>query len=264
MTTVLANYGEHLALFRTLLADDCRQSVLLFRGESGVGKTALLNACVTEAKRKADEIHCVSIQLRYAYVSIAEIFYRLGGYIGWPHLANFMARVAAFQEAPTINIEKNWMVGQNHISVALHAESPADRQLRQAALTDAFFHDLRALSQPLLIVMDTYEDAHTEVQQWLDGPFLSRVAQTLQVRVLVAGQQVPDAHNIEWGFCCQAQDLYGVHEAAHWLPVVAAMNRIIPAPDPHSWLAGICHALKGRPNAIMQIIENLPQQETWA
>jgi hypothetical protein len=49
--------------------------------------------------------------------------------------------------------------------------------------------------------MDTYEDATTDVQQWISGPFLARTAMVNQVRVLIAGQSVPDSNNIEWGQC---------------------------------------------------------------
>lgn len=260
MTTLLANYEEHRAFFRALLADECSSRVLLFKGDGGMGKTTLLTACMAEARQRAKQIHCVPIQLRESAVNVAEIFYRLGDQIGWPHFPQFVEQVAAFQETPTVNIEKNRMLGQNHISVALHAEQPTDRTYRQAALTDACFKDLHMLSKPLLMVLDTYEAATTDVRQWFDGPFLARAARTPLVRVLVAGRETPDPHNIEWGHCCQAQDLFGVHEAQHWLPVVAAMGRFIDVPDPHSWMAGICHALKGRPKDIMQVIENLPRR----
>ena len=262
MTKLLANYEEHRDLFRALLMDDCHHRILLFRGESGVGKTALLNTCIAEAGQRAKQIQCVPIQMRESAVSVAEVFYRLGNRVGWSAMPRFVAEVAAFQKTPTVHIEKNRMVGQNQISVALHAENLADRHHRQAALTDACFQDVRALPHPLLLVMDTYEKANNDVRQWLDGPFLARVAQTPQVRTLVAGQEIPEPHNIEWGFCCQAQDLYGVREAQHWLPIVVAMDRVIEFEelDPHSWMAGICYALKGRPKDIMQVIENLPRR----
>lgn len=258
MTTLLANYEEHLTSFRALLADDCDSPVLLFKGASGVGKTALLNACVAEARQQAKQIHCVPIQLRESAISVAEIFYRLGDEISWPQLPRFVAQVTAFQKTPTVNIDKNRMLGQNQeISVALHAESPTDRNYRQAALTDACFHDLRALPKPLLLVLDTYEDASTDVQQWVDGPFLARAAKTAQVRVLVAGQKTPDSHthHFEWGHCCQNQDLFGVHEAQHWLPVVHHLYPRIPDDMALFLLKTACRAYQGRPEAIMKVIQ---------
>jgi hypothetical protein len=75
---------------------------------------------------------------------------------------------------------------------------------------------------------------------------------------------VPNPHNIEWGHCCTHHELYGVPEAAHWLPVVEALGRTIPVDNPRDWLAGVCHALGGAPDAIMQVIQGLPPKETAA
>jgi hypothetical protein len=153
----------------------------------------------------------------------------------------------------------------NSIRVALQAESPADQEHRRAALTDAWFQDLRAFDHPVLMVLDTYEQATDAVTGWIDGPFLSRVAQARPLRVLLAGQKVPDINNIEWGHCCASHELLGVPDAEYWWPIVEAMNRRIDdVDDPKSWLVGVCHSFRGRPKEIMQIIEGLPHREGQA
>ncbi|MBE2197834.1 MAG: ATP-binding protein [Anaerolinea sp.] len=257
MTTLLANYEEHRTLFRALLAADCDKRILLFRGVSGVGKSALFRACVAEARRRAKHLHCVPIQLKDSAISVAEIFYRLGDEIGWDHFPRFLEQVAAFQQTPTVNVEKNVMVGQNQISVALHAENLTDRSHRQVALTDACFQDLRVLPQPVLVALDTYESANSDVQQWLSSPFLVRAAKTTQVRVLITGKSTPNHldHDFEWGYCCQAQEMRGVHEAEHWLPLVHDLYPHIPHDMAMFLLRTVCRANYGRPEAIMKVIQ---------
>ena len=120
-----------------------------------------------------------------------KFFYRLGGRVGWERLDQFVNQVAAWQEIPNVAIQDNRMLGQNQINVALQVENQAERAGRRAALTDAWFADLQQFSQPLLLVLDTYEQATTEVQEWIDGPFLARAAQAQQVRVLLAGKKCP-------------------------------------------------------------------------
>jgi energy-coupling factor transporter ATP-binding protein EcfA2 len=258
-SALIANYDEERVSFRGLLAPSSQRRILMFRGRSGSGKTTLLRTCLQEVP---PEYIKVPVQFRDTAVNMAEIFYRVGEHVGWDHMPQFTGQLASLRGLPTVQVENNLLEGShNQINVALQAENPTDREHRRAALTNAWFADLYALAHPLLLAMDTYEQATTDVAHWVEGPFLSRTARTPRLRVLLAGQTVPDANNIEWGTQCHTHDLYGVHEAAHWLPVVEAMNRLIEVPDPLSWLAGICYALHGQPKDIMQVIENLPRRE---
>ena len=229
----------------------------MFSGPAGSGKTALLRHCLSGVPPKVPRI---ALQLRAATAGVAEIFYRSGSYLGWECFPTFKKYVAELEGTPKVEIDHNWLAGiNNRISVVLRAETITTREDRRAVLTDAWFDDLRKYAQLVLFAFDAYELAATEAQDWINGPFLARVVQSDQIRTLIAGQRVPDVNNIEWGHCCAAHHLFGVPEAAHWLPVLKAMNRIIPVDDPGSWLAGVCHALQGRPKDIIQILEGLPK-----
>lgn len=232
----------------------------MFRGSSGSGKTTLLNACLEDLP---PSVRHVPIQLRGNAVSVAEVFYRSGDRLEWDCLPNFTEQVATLSSAPDVQLNRNWLTGiNNQISIALHAENPTDREERRAALTHAWFRDIHEFDRLLLMSLDTYEQATTDVKDWISGPFLARATRCKQMRVLLAGREIPDPHNIEWGECCASHDLYGVPEAEYWLPVVHALGRRIPVEPALTWLAGVCHARCGRPDEIMTIIKSLPRQET--
>jgi len=259
MTTTIADYEDQRRAFAALTRPDCDHRILLLHGESGSGKTTLLTHCQSGIPATARH---VSIQLRGSTVDMAEIFYRAGRALSWAQLQQFTGQVAQLQRAASVKIDRNWLLGiNNHISVALQADSPQDRGHRRAALTEAWFEDVQALREPFLVVFDTYEQANADIQEWLSGPFLARAATAGPLRVVIAGQCVPDKHNIEWGHCCHEHRLYGVPEAKHWLPVIEASGRYIPNESPLNWLAGVCHALGGRPAAIVQVIAGLPQRK---
>ncbi len=261
MKSACANYEREQALYRGLFAEVCETKILFYRGESGTGKTTLLQACQADLQRFEERMLHVPIQLRSRTVGVAEIFYRLAGRVGWEQLPRFRSQVEGFQNMSSVSINSNFLVGDNQkIAVALHGGDPADGPHRRAALTDAWFGDLEDLPRPLLLLIDTYEAANHEVRDWIAGPFLGRAAHVERMRVILAGREVPDANNIEWGSCCRSCDLTGILNARHWLPVVEAMNRYIDVPDPLSWLTGVCQALDGRPKDIMQLLEFLPQR----
>ena len=112
----------------------------------------------------------------------------------------------------------------------------------------------------MLLSLDSYEQTNSEVRDWVEGPFLASVPQVPTLRILLAGQKSPDPQNIQWSHCCEARDLYGVRDAADWLPVAQAMGCRIDVPDALSWLAGVCAAFEGNPSKIVKFLEPLSTQ----
>jgi hypothetical protein len=258
MTVLFANYNCERASFEKLLGPEYEKRILIFQGASGHGKTMLLQYCQAHAEEAG--VLCIPIQFRSSMVSMAEIFYRSCSYVGWDRVPNFYEQLVDLQDVSRVQIGHNRLSGShNSINVALSGENPEARENRRLALTEAWLNDIRAACRPLLFIMDSYEQATTEVKEWISGPFLTRIVRVDPVRVLIAGQEVPDANTIEWGKYCVTYSLYGVPEAKHWLPLVEAMDRHIPFDDPETWLAGVCHALGGQPSTIMKIIQSLPK-----
>jgi hypothetical protein len=109
------------------------------------------------------------------------------------------------------------------------------------------------------MAMDNYELASSEVKDWISGPYLTRISNTNTVRVALAGREVPDENTIEWGHCSETYELFGIHEAEHWMPVVKDLERAIPVENQLDWLAGICYALDGCPELIIKVIQGLPR-----
>jgi RNA polymerase sigma factor (sigma-70 family) len=248
---MIANFKAELGAFENLFAPGCRERILFFYGESGFGKTTLLQRCLDSLP---EAFPLVEFQVRNTAVDVAEILSRTVSCLGWADFPRYKAKIEEMQGGNKIEIENVSLVGQhNQLNAIIRSDNP--RQL-----LDTWFDDLANLGRMLLIVFDTYEHASAEVQNWIEGPFLFRVARMSTVRVLIAGRMVPDTQTIDWRRCCNAHHLKGIPEAEHWLPVVQSLNRRIPKPE-ITWLDGLCRGLQGRPHAIMQYIESLPLRE---
>ena len=249
---ICANYKVERKAFLSLIEPNCKNRIILFTGQSGIGKTRLIEACREDVGKS---IYFLPIQLRGAAVGISEIFWRVGDCIDWDNLPEFEKKISELNKT-IVNITGNKIIGiNNQISVILQVEYREAREELQVALTSALFEDLRKLKRSLLIVIDTYEDGASEVKKWISGPFLARAANTKNIRVAIAGQEVPDCNSIDWGHCCeQPYKLDGVTKAEHWVPVVKALNLEVPEKPAKIFLAGICYAFNGHPMSIMNKI----------
>lgn len=256
---MLANYKAELAAFQRLFEPPCPHRIVMYLGkESGVGKTELMTACRALVP---DSICHVAMDLRGTTTTVTEILsrtvVRLGGLA---KLQNFAARLATLSRVPALNLADNTLKGtQNQIEVVVQNTAPVDRRERYEQLTDAWFADLAAMNPSLLLMLDTFEQANQEVQDWIGGPLLGRAADTPALRLALAGQQLPELR-LDWKHCCQVFELYGVKEAEDWLPVVNDLGYWVPVEPPLTYLAGICHARNGNPGEIMKVIKTFPRR----
>lgn len=253
MEIPLANYEEQQQHFQELLDPRARNHILMFQGESGSGKTRLLESCI---RAVPPYIPYLSVQLRGGDTTTAHLLYRLGRRVGWARLPTFTGQVAALSGAPQGGGDAAWQLHiRHHLERTLQVEDLPARRQRSNALTDAWFADAHTFQTPLLLVLDTYEAATAELDRWFSQQFLPWIADSQTVRALVAGQKVPELSS-DWRHCCSYHHLTGVHEAAAWLPVAQAMGRQVPSMD---YLAGACAAFRGNPGKILEFIQLLPQ-----
>ena len=223
----------------------------MFTGKSGMGKSLLLEACREDVCKS---VYFLLFQLRGAAVGISEIFKRVEDLIGRDSLPLFTEKKSKLSAATVIvdiSVKGDELKGyENKIKIVLQMENKEARENRQAALTLALFEDLQKLKQNLLIVIDTYEEGASEVKEWISGPFLELAANTKNVRVVIAGQEVPSSDTRKWGHCYELYELDGVRNADDWLPVVKDKNLNIE----DSVLAKICRDNDGHPMYIMSEI----------
>lgn len=256
----IANYKEHTQAFNALLQKDCDKPILLFKGESGTGKSTLMEHCRTQIQKN---IHQISVDLRNTS-NVMQIFFQTGRCLTWDRFENFKQQLGELNRQFNINVNGNAQAGVgNMINVELKAlfenTTQEQRAERYTALTNAWSVDINNLNTPCVLLLDVYDKASSEIKRWIDGDFLSCVADSRQMRVVIAGQSVPQS--FEWKYSSELKELYGVPDAEEWLPVIKAMGRKIPLEPQLTYLAGICHALKGNPAEIVKTIESFPRQQ---
>jgi hypothetical protein len=252
-----ANYREQRRIFCTLFETDNPLRILFFHGKPGCGKTTLLQTCIE--KDLPAGIRPIKYNFKN-FIELDEILDRVVDELGHENMPSFTKEISSLWRInQNVTMDKICQDGTGNlinVYLALQTTNHEERDQRRKYLARAWFDDLRN-APPIIFVMDTYEKAGEEVRNWVECIFLERVRRTPNIYVLIAGQQTPDDHNVEWGHCCTAKELPGVHSAEDWLPVARALNRCVPSKE---WLAGVCHALKGQPDEILTIIQDLPYE----
>jgi len=252
MSKFYANYHSHRAAFRHLFDDVCSTPILLLQGASGSGKTSLITHCMGDIPF---DVIRLCVQLRADSVGMEEIFSRSIDEVGTGNLRLYQQCLEEqlSQSVQLTNVAQHGTT--NTINVDLSMSESAAKSRRTARLTQAWFDDMRIYNSPIVVILDAYEQAPSEVQDWISGPFLARASRCKNVRVAIAGQRVP-VPGIEWGARASLLEFNGVFEPDEWVPVIRGMKKKVREPA-DVFIAGICQLLKGHPSDIMNFIEGL-------
>jgi hypothetical protein len=71
-----------------------------------------------------------------------------------------------------------------------------------APLLSSVVEQLRADPQPTLLLIDTFDQAPPDVQQWVQAQLLPGLLRAPWLRVVVAGVQVPNPQSAVWSMLC--------------------------------------------------------------
>jgi hypothetical protein len=247
ISTPFANYTAEQTLFTEFVHGDDAPNILLFHGESGSGKSYLLKHCLQLHKA----MPAAFMQLYRGSEAIPTLFNLMGRQRGWVHLPLFTRTVATLTEQPDKMTDPVWQMGmERHLAEIGKISDLESRLSRYQLLTDAWFADALQFDDPLLLVIDTYENASTLFDRWLSHDFLAGVAHSRRMRVAISGQSVPEPREA-WSFCASRCELQGIYEAEAWLIWAEEAGYQLPSLE---WMAGVITALKGNPSQIIQVI----------
>lgn len=254
---MLANYRKEREAFEKLLDCDSYR-ILLLCGKSGMGKTTLLRAF--EKLLEAKKVCYVSFTFKDMIV-LQSIFSLIGDSLEWEnltHLSECISTLSRSQEPINVTVNSNRLIGMNikqTLHLVLENKNHAERQTHWQQLTDSLSKDLRKLSQPLFILLDTYERVNSEIQEWVES-FLKRIRFLPQLRIVIAGQQVPDENSIGYGNYTTLLKLEGVTRAEDWVEYMES-RKCQSKLDAMELMKFMCHHYKGHPQEIASVIESL-------
>jgi SEFIR domain-containing protein len=220
----LADRKIQFTHFKQVLSGKISQRILLLRGPSNQGKTALLSALGT---------YCALLQVPVSYVDLK----------GCPTIENVLDTIL-FDLGP-------------HFLPGFHASQCLERS------TFKLLSDLQHLRKPLVLALDTYQDASNVVRKWVEGQLLPRLDRTPAVIVVLCGHEVPEPGSHLWGQIADLFDLPAISVVDDWVDY--AYREVPDAPLKREHVEALTFACNGNPGQISALIRRLASQlkPTW-
>jgi hypothetical protein len=113
--------------------------------------------------------------------------------------------------------------------------------------------DLQQVTEPVLLIFDTYEQASADAQKWLEGQFLARLHSAPALLVVVAGQSTPNSGS--WWSLAKAHELPPIDEVRHWLEY--SRIRWADVQFSHDHVEALMLAAGGQPGRVFALLESV-------
>lgn len=244
----IADRKPELEFFRDMLTGKTDAHILLVQAASGWGKSDLLECFAHEC---VDGVCLVSLNLKGAEKGIAEVFSVFRQELGADALPRFNAALARLSSGVTV-ANNTALAGKMDISVALNVDEQT-RKFNLEQLEDAFFEDLRAVRENVVVIFDTFEKAPPDLQNWLGSAFLRHMVRLSHVRVVIGGQSVPERSIEKWEAVCERRELRAIDDVEAWFEFAREMKWTFD----RSAVQAIVMAFEGFPRDINQRFERI-------
>ena len=189
----LANCTREIEFFRRMLQLKIEQRILLVEAPSGYGKSKLLSQFRKNCPR---EWQRVEIELKSAAGGVIYFISETQLQLGSERLPKYQQKIQELGE-PKIVMTGNRISGNdNSMTADFHLNEDYQKILLEQ-LKNAFLEDLANLRQPTLLLLDTFDAAPKNLQDWLFGSFLGAAAKIPTMLVVVAGREF-ERPPIQW------------------------------------------------------------------
>ena len=215
----LADRRPEFSLLRQMLGGQSAQRILLIEAPSGRGKSVL--------------------------------FAELGGYARQLGLANALLD---FKGCPTLeDLFQTLLLDLDaDMLSATRSAAPGERAYR-------LIEELQGLRRPLLLLLDTYEQASEDSRKWLELQLLPRLDRAPAVIVVIGGQRIPAA-DPPWHQMAERRQLAAIEQPEDWIAYIGARCQGLTLPT--ELIASFVAATNGEPSMLRMMLDNLHHKQT--
>lgn len=247
----IANRKKEVEKFEQLLSDH-QQRILFLKAPSSYGKSHLIDR-FTHLCQNQSRVKLVNLDLTDSVTGIAYFISRMKRKLQTERFLKYREEVRQIlstqRNASMSNIDIQG--DENTLQILLNTDEQ-QKQLRLAQLEDAFFQDLGQIQSTVVMMIDAFEKAPEELKKWIGTAFLPATVEHPNLRVVIAGQEVPEASS-EWRACHHCCELTPITEVDVWCEYAKAQRWKVTK----DMIIALVHHCKGHPRDVVESIISL-------
>jgi len=178
-----------MRLFQRMRDGDGSAHVLLIEAPEGMGKSALIHAFWLDSASHQR----ARVNLKGAALSVYEVLTSIARQLHPHGLEGFHREVERLLDESPVSVERAFLIASR---MTIHAGSADQdrRRLQQQRLTNLLVGELERANpgfQPVVLLLDTYDEATEDVGRWVTNHLLSAVLPLRWLTLVVAGRSLP-------------------------------------------------------------------------
>jgi len=253
---LLIDRNDELALLDELLRPRVSRPIILIQAGSGFGKTLLLEEYQSRIEKRGYPV--AAVDLASGAIGIVDMLMLLCYQWGWKQFPLFHQTLQSLIYPLTnVSIHGIWQFGSPRLQVNL-SENPAQRKVQTNELTINWLGDVinwLTDGQLAVILIDSYNleatfqrpaTVDSELRSWLEDVFLDQVRRIDGLRLILAGQQLPERKLTPWERYCQRCELGPIYSPDDWMPLA----RLLGGHITRDIVSAYCHTEQGHPARI--------------
>lgn len=188
----LIDRQETLDLFKQLMQSEGELRILRLIGEAKLGKTHLVTRVFPDLAKEDFQARCCVIDLRNKTQEIGDVLHNMYRLLGGESLfPDYYSCYREWLHRPRVNLQR--VISFLSTMRINSPDSTNEQKIMIRDLTDGFANDLQNLNQqPIVLLFDAVEQADDYTQAWIIDNLLMQLAQIDHVRIVLAGQSIPE------------------------------------------------------------------------
>ncbi len=243
------NRQDVFELFDQLVQPNSPHHILHLLGDAKMGKTHLMARIFPERAKDPHQLHCAMLNF-HSQIRVADILHNLRSRLA--QAGPFSEFDQTYRDWATRPVIEASDIQALFAKINVSAQKTADEMPKiDPMLTTHFVADLRLITDhPVVLLFDALDDAPETIRVWLFHTLLGQLALLPQVRVVLAGRNLPEPA-ADYAPTCQVHRLQPVRNEREYITYCQKIKAALAEQS----ICDFARAIDYRPGQFVGLVE---------